>query len=94
MPRTFAATARAGASSAIGRRRRSARTPNVRLRRQRQRLKARSIEAYEGLLRTHVLPAFGESTSVSSITRAQVRDFLLERLAEGYRPGACAGCSP
>src|SRR3989442_1545310 len=58
------------------------------LRRQRQRIKTRSLEAYEGVLERHVIPHFGEATSLGSITRAAVRDFLLGKLADGYSVGS------
>jgi integrase len=50
----------------------------------RLRAKPRTHQAYESVLRLHVVPGFGPTTPVASITRSHVRAFVLERARAGY----------
>ena len=39
--------------------------------------------SYEGILRNHILPCFGEN-DISKITRLQVKEFLMKKYRDGY----------
>ena len=47
-------------------------------------MKKASFATYEALLHTHVLPAFGDATSISE---GDLQDFVLEKLDMGYGLG-------
>ena len=47
-------------------------------------MKKASFATYEALLHTHVLPAFGDATSISE---GDLQDFVLEKLDMGYSLG-------
>lgn len=51
--------------------------------------KPRTAEGYADVLRLHVLPALG-AVALADLTRGQVRDFLVAKLAAGYAPGSVA----
>jgi hypothetical protein len=46
-------------------------------------LKPRTHELYDGLLRNHLLPTFGGTTTISDITLASIRRWRKERLDAG-----------